>query len=110
MPDLWPSCLLQVKNGQLLLLSPLSGNYGAGTAQFRQFVRMLQAKGIDLSHVQLSKNLTILGALEKNRRLKKRIKVGGKEKTERRGKHVAKEQGRGHIEDGRKTPLHLRLI
>lgn len=47
--------LIKLKDGLITSLSPLSGHYKANSSAFRWFVASLQAGGVDLSHVSISK-------------------------------------------------------
>lgn len=57
--------LLKAKRGQLTSLSPLSGHYRAGTKHFKAFCQTLRDKGVDMSSVNISKSLVVIGGIEK---------------------------------------------
>ena len=66
--------LLKAKNGQLTSLSPLSGHYRAGTVHFKQFTKTLEEKGVDMSAVDISKSILIIGGIEKYAKISKKKK------------------------------------
>lgn len=63
--------LIQVQDGVLRSLSPLSGHYRTGPEQFRAFVHALSQAGVDLSRCKFSKSLVALGLMEKYAALRK---------------------------------------
>lgn len=88
--------VIKVKNGHLTSLSPLSGHYRAGTAEFKGFVDRLEEAGTDMSkyvsheipcekrcgwidfsrrRVSISKSLATIGALEKYAKFSKKKKA-----------------------------------
>ncbi len=70
--------LIKIKNGRLVLLSPLSGHYRPPATNFRAFVRSLREEGVDMKHVSISKSYAVLVGLE--------VYV----KTRRKGKDMVK--------------------
>ncbi|KAL9932992.1 hypothetical protein V8E36_008247 [Tilletia maclaganii] len=89
--------LFKADNGTLTSLSPLSGHYRAGTAHFRYFVASLQASGVDLDRVTLSKSLLVLAGMEQYGKLvKKKKKIGKKGKPALEKKEAAEGKEGGH--------------
>ncbi|KAL5614964.1 hypothetical protein BROUX41_005032 [Berkeleyomyces rouxiae] len=56
--------LIQVKDGQLTSLSPLSGHYRPPASNYKHFIKNLKLEGVDLSHLKVSKAYVILASLE----------------------------------------------
>lgn len=81
--------LIEIKDGKLKKLSPLSGHYRPPTKNFRQFEKSLREAGVDMSHVSISRSYAILLGLEAYVRTRKKIKKGierlhhGKQKVAR---------------------------
>ncbi|RYP61857.1 hypothetical protein DL771_009976 [Monosporascus sp. 5C6A] len=71
--------LIKIKNGRLASLSPLSGHYRPPASNFRAFVHSLEAAGVDMSHVSISKSYAVLVGLEAYVKTKKK----GKDLVER---------------------------
>lgn len=68
--------LIKIKNGRLSKLSPLSGHYRPPVSNFRNFVHSLKERGVDMSHVSISRSFAVLVGLEayvKTRRKGKRL-------------------------------------
>ncbi|GAA5928981.1 hypothetical protein JCM3775_006700 [Rhodotorula graminis] len=57
--------LIKVSKGHLTSLSPLSGHYRAGTMHFKAFVRSLEAQGVDMGRVSISKSILTMRGIEK---------------------------------------------
>ncbi|PHH52764.1 IQ domain-containing protein IQM1 [Ceratocystis fimbriata CBS 114723] len=80
--------LIQVKDGQLTSLSPLSGHYRPPAANYKHFIKNLKLEGVDLSHLKVSKAYVILASLETYIKTKEKSKhflerlVGQKPKEE----------------------------
>lgn len=68
--------LIEIKNGKLKKLSPLSGHYRPPTKNFRQFEKSLREAGVDMSHVSISRSYAILLGLEAYVKTRKKIKKG----------------------------------
>lgn len=79
--------LIEIKDGKLKKLSPLSGHYRPPTRNFRQFEKSLREAGVDMSHVSISRSYAILLGLEAYTKTRKKIKKAlqrlhhGKEKV-----------------------------
>ncbi|OLL23221.1 IQ domain-containing protein IQM5 [Neolecta irregularis DAH-3] len=56
--------LIELQDGKITSLSPLSGHYRCSTKQFRRLIRVLKEKHVDLSQTKISKSYFILYALE----------------------------------------------
>ncbi|KOS21645.1 hypothetical protein ESCO_005112 [Escovopsis weberi] len=56
--------LIEIKDGRLTSLSPLSGHYRPPTSNFRAFVRSLEAEGVDVTGVSVLKSYAVLYGLE----------------------------------------------
>ncbi|KAG8754118.1 hypothetical protein FRC14_005371 [Serendipita sp. 396] len=72
--------LIKVENGLVTSLSPLSGHYRTSVEHYRQFLDAMQKKGLDLSHVHVTKEEVILWGLERWTALAKSVK-GSKKKV-----------------------------
>jgi len=70
--------LIEIADGKLRRLSPLSGHYRPPTRNFRQFERALRAAGVDMSHVSISRSYAILLGLEAYERARKKIRRGAR--------------------------------
>jgi hypothetical protein len=68
--------LIEIKDGKLKKLSPLSGHYRPPTKNFRQFEKSLREAGVDMSHVSISRSYAILLGLEAYVKTRKKIKRG----------------------------------
>jgi hypothetical protein len=68
--------LIEIEDGKLRKLSPLSGHYRPPTKNFRQFVKSLRETGVDMSHVSISRSYVILLGLEAYVNTRKKIKKG----------------------------------
>ena len=68
--------LIEIKDGKLRKLSPLSGHYRPPTKNFRQFEKSLREAGVDMSHVSISRSYVILLGLEVYVKTRKKIKKG----------------------------------
>ncbi|RKF79945.1 putative iq calmodulin-binding motif protein [Golovinomyces cichoracearum] len=67
---------IEVKDGKLVRLSPLSGHYRPPVANFRVFIHALKEAGVDTSEVSISRSYAVLVALEtylKSRRVTKQF-------------------------------------
>lgn len=53
--------------------SPSSGHYRPPTSNFRAFIRALQARGVDMSAMSVSKSYMVLLGLEGYARTKKKL-------------------------------------
>lgn len=96
--------LIKVNKGHLTSLSPLSGHYRAGTAEFKGFVERLEEAGTDMSRVSISKSLITIGALEKYGKFSKK-KKSFKERLvksfqHKRGKEVDDRSEQQKADDG----------
>ncbi|KAF7593685.1 hypothetical protein BBP40_011095 [Aspergillus hancockii] len=67
--------LIKVRNGQLRSLAPLSGHYRPPAANFRAFIHSLQDRGVDMSHVSISKSYAVLAGIEGYTRTKRKMRV-----------------------------------
>jgi hypothetical protein len=56
--------LIEIKEGRLTKLSPLSGHYRPPTSNFRDFVHTLERRKVDMSQVSISKTYALLIGLE----------------------------------------------
>ena len=68
--------LIKIKDGRITSLSPLSGHYRPPANNFRNFIRSLKDRGVDMSHVSVSKSYAVLVGLEsyvKTRRKSRKI-------------------------------------
>jgi hypothetical protein len=65
--------VIQIENGQLRKLSPLSGHYRPPSANFRAFVHALREAGVDLSRVSISKSYATLVGRESYYRIRRRF-------------------------------------
>ena len=70
--------LIEIHDGKLRRLSPLSGHYRPPTRNFRQFERALRAAGVDMSHVSISRSYAILLGLEAYERARRKIRRGAR--------------------------------
>lgn len=68
--------LIEIEDGKLRKLSPLSGHYRPPTKNFRQFEKSLRETGVDMSHVSISRSYAILLGLEAYVKTQKKIKKG----------------------------------
>ena len=68
--------LIEIEDGKLRKLSPLSGHYRPPTKNFRQFEKSLREAGVDMSHVSISRSYAILLGLEAYTKARKKIKKG----------------------------------
>ncbi|CAL1695249.1 unnamed protein product [Somion occarium] len=64
--------LISVKNGLVHTLSPLSGHYRTSIQHFRQFIRVLDERGVDMSKVKVSKAEAALWGMEHIAKFKKK--------------------------------------
>ncbi|RAQ60799.1 IQ calmodulin-binding motif protein [Aspergillus flavus] len=67
--------LIKVRNGQLRSLAPLSGHYRPPAANFRAFIHSLQDRGVDMSHVSISKSYAVLAGIEGYTRTKHKVRA-----------------------------------
>ncbi|KAL2755805.1 hypothetical protein ACRALDRAFT_2122599 [Sodiomyces alcalophilus JCM 7366] len=78
--------LIQVEDGRLKSLAPLSGHYRPTSSSFRAFIRSLRDTGVDMSQVTISKTYAVLVGLEAYVKTRSRGRqtfeklMGGKEK------------------------------
>ncbi|KAG8812156.1 hypothetical protein FRC17_002166, partial [Serendipita sp. 399] len=56
--------LIKVDNGRVTGLSPLSGHYRTSIEHYREFLKAMEERGMDLSHVHITKEESILWGLE----------------------------------------------
>lgn len=68
--------LIEIKDGQLRRLSPLSGHYRPPTKNFRAFVHSLRDADVDMSRVSISSSYAVLVGLEAYAKTRKKIKHG----------------------------------
>lgn len=55
---------IEIKNGRLCMLSPLSGHYRPPVSNFRAFTHSIKEAGADMSHVSISRSYAVLVGLE----------------------------------------------
>ncbi|KNG84821.1 IQ calmodulin-binding motif protein [Aspergillus nomiae NRRL 13137] len=67
--------LIKVRDGQLRSLAPLSGHYRPPAANFRAFIHSLQERGVDMSHVSISKSYAVLAGIEGYTRTKHKVRA-----------------------------------
>ncbi|QRD81461.1 IQ calmodulin-binding motif protein [Aspergillus flavus] len=67
--------LIKVRNGQLRSLAPLSGHYRPPADNFRAFIHSLQDRGVDMSHVSISKSYAVLAGIEGYTRTKHKVRA-----------------------------------
>ncbi|OGM49521.1 IQ calmodulin-binding motif protein [Aspergillus bombycis] len=67
--------LIKVRDGQLRSLAPLSGHYRPPAANFRAFIHSLQDRGVDMSHVSISKSYAVLAGIEGYTRTKHKVRA-----------------------------------
>ncbi|PRP86409.1 hypothetical protein PROFUN_05328 [Planoprotostelium fungivorum] len=74
--------LIQIKEGILMSLAPLSGHYKCSSKHFELFVNKLEERGVNTTHVKIDWSLRLLKGLEMMKRWKnkKREKMKGKTK------------------------------
>ncbi|KAI1793831.1 hypothetical protein LXA43DRAFT_998589 [Ganoderma leucocontextum] len=73
--------LISVKDGLIHALSPLSGHYRTSIDHFRQFLPVLEERGVDMDKAKISKAEVALWGIERLARIKeKQIKVVAKVK------------------------------
>lgn len=85
--------LIKIKNGRLSKLSPLSGHYRPPVSNFRSFEHSLKDRGVDMSHVSISRSYAVLVGLE------------AYVKTRRKGKSIVRHliHGRDKLLDPEET-------
>lgn len=66
--------LIEIQDGQLTYLSPLSGHYRPTTKSLRRFIGNLKSQGVDLSHLRVSHAYEVLLGIELYGKTKKEIK------------------------------------
>lgn len=93
---------IAVQNGVLTYLSPLSGHYRPTTKSFRDFVQVLEERGVDLGKLRVSSAYRVLRGME--------VYGRGKEGLRRFGRgNKAKGGGRARKE-GREERAALELV
>jgi len=56
--------LMQVSQGKLKKLNPLSGHYRCSSKHFRAFLQVLRDSGVDMSDVHVSRSYAVLVGVE----------------------------------------------
>jgi hypothetical protein len=79
--------LIEIRDGLLISLSPLSGHYRPPASNFRDFVQALKDRHVDMSHVSISKSYAVLVGLETYASGKRKLKQARNAVTKMKGRH-----------------------
>ncbi|PRP87215.1 hypothetical protein PROFUN_01477 [Planoprotostelium fungivorum] len=63
--------LIQIKEGKLISLAPLSGHYKCSSEHFELFVKKLKERGVDMTNVKVDWSLQVLKSMETLNKWKK---------------------------------------
>ncbi|KAK6583381.1 hypothetical protein PZA11_004457 [Diplocarpon coronariae] len=107
---------IEIKDGRLTKLSPLSGHYRPPVSNFRAFTHSLKEAGVDMSHVSISRSYIVLVGLETYVKTRRRGKtfmrqlVHGKDKILSPDEPDKREEAaRDNSESAAKEPRFLGL-
>ncbi|KAJ5973147.1 uncharacterized protein N7479_003065 [Penicillium vulpinum] len=67
--------MIKIKHGVLRSLTPLSGHYRPPAANFRAFHHAIQQKGVDMSHVSMSKSYLMLAGIQSYTKTKQKARA-----------------------------------